>query len=267
MKIFMSWSGNRSRSVAGALTEWLADLFPGLEIWMSDYDIEAGSRWGTEISNHLASSNFGILCLTPENLNAPWILFEAGALAKAVRIARVVPYRLQLTANDVSLPLAQFQGVNADERGTLKLIQSINEGFDQRFSDDRLDRAFQKWWPDLRDKLSVIPPSSEAKDPQPSMPPSLVAQIVRFAQTYQLQQTIIDDSTIMASPISPEELGKMSDDDLNRRFDGLMKFFQTIRTQSERNLLQLELNRVVNELQKRRRVAEAARTTVQATVA
>ena len=94
---------------------------------MSDHDIQAGARWGSELGGELEASNFGILCLTPENLQSHWLTFEAGALSKAIKELRVAPYPFQLRASEVGPPLSQFQGVDANEEGTLKLILSINE--------------------------------------------------------------------------------------------------------------------------------------------
>lgn len=157
MKIFISWSGDRSKELATALKLWLSDVFPeDVQTWMSNHDIGAGARWNVDLANELDSANFGILCLTPENLEAPWLLFEAGSLAKIVNAARVVPYRLNLTATDVGYPLAQFQGVDADKQGTYKLVESINDLRDDKFSETKLTRIFNKWWPDLEAQLVRI---------------------------------------------------------------------------------------------------------------
>ena len=156
MNLFISWSGERSRAVAIALKSWLSDITPDVQTWMSDHDIKAGTRWNSVLTSELDSSSFGILCLTPENLYAPWILFEAGSLAKIVEVARVVPYRLGLNATDITFPLAQFQGVDADEQGTYKLLASINDARDARLPESRLTRAFEKWWPDLKQELALI---------------------------------------------------------------------------------------------------------------
>jgi hypothetical protein len=126
---------------------------------MSEHDISAGSRWAEELHQQLESSNFGVLCLTPENINAPWLLFEAGSLAKSVSGARVVPYRFRLAAADIQFPLAQFQGVDADEAGTKKLLFSLNSGLKQPMELARLERVFQRWWPDLRTRLEAVPSS------------------------------------------------------------------------------------------------------------
>lgn len=156
MKIFISWSGERSKAVAIALKTWLPFIFQDLEPWLSDHDIYAGARWNYELDHELESTDYGILCLTPENLTAPWLLFEAGSLAKAIKVARVVPYRLDLSSTDIEPPLGQFQGVNADEAGTLKLLESINRSRESVLPSDWLKRVFTKWWPDLNSQLNSI---------------------------------------------------------------------------------------------------------------
>src|SRR5512137_1653189 len=111
MKVFISWSGERSRKMASALAKWLPDIFQDLETWMSADDIDAGQRWASNLGEQLESTHFGIIALTPENLNTPWLLFEAGSLAKVTNRAKVVPYSLRLSPTDIPFPLAQFQGV------------------------------------------------------------------------------------------------------------------------------------------------------------
>ncbi len=81
MKVFISWSGDESRQIAEALRDWLATLSESVEPYMSARDNEAGVRWNSVISGELERSDFGILCVTPTNLQAPWLLFEAGALS------------------------------------------------------------------------------------------------------------------------------------------------------------------------------------------
>jgi hypothetical protein len=164
MKIFVSWSGDRSKTIANALKHWLPDVFQGIQIWMSDHDIQAGARWSNELGGELESSSFGILCLTPDNLQSHWLTFEAGALSKAIKESRVAPYRFQLRASDVGPPLSQFQGVDANEEGTLRLVRSINEALGRPLADEeRIRRVFEHWWPDLRNMLAEIPSTSTHK--------------------------------------------------------------------------------------------------------
>lgn len=145
MNVFISWSGDRSQRLAKALAMLLPDILQDVKPWMSDDDIRAGSRWGNEVNQHLQEGNFGVLCLTPENIGAPWLLFEAGSLAKSIANAKVVPYRLGLGAADVPYPLAQFQGVDADESGTRKLVSALNSALSSSITDERLARVFQRW--------------------------------------------------------------------------------------------------------------------------
>ena len=76
--IFLSWSGPRSKSTAQALKEWLPNVLQAAEPWMSATDIDKGTRWREEVSAALDTMKAGIICLTPENLTAQWLLFEAG---------------------------------------------------------------------------------------------------------------------------------------------------------------------------------------------
>jgi hypothetical protein len=91
MKIFLSWSGEKSRIVASALSQWLPSLVPTTKPWMSE-QIRAGDRWESELVKELKNTDCGVLCLTAENLQSPWLNFEAGALSKAVDKSRVIPY-------------------------------------------------------------------------------------------------------------------------------------------------------------------------------
>jgi hypothetical protein len=143
--------------VAAALRELLPDILQDLRVWMSDQDIQAGQQWSPEISKQLAISQAGIICLTPENLTSPWLLFEAGALANKVAESRVIPYRLGLAATEVEFPLAQFQSVGADDSGTLEMLASLNRFKTDPFSSERLERVHRQWWPKIEARLAAVP--------------------------------------------------------------------------------------------------------------
>src|SRR5689334_2719880 len=108
MNIFLSWSGKRSLHVATALRTWIPMLIQGAKPWMSSEDIEAGARWNQQIADQLRDSNFAIIVLTAENLEKPWLMFEAGACAKALDTARVCPFLIDLKKTDVKPPLGDF---------------------------------------------------------------------------------------------------------------------------------------------------------------
>ena len=41
MKVNTGGSGSRGKAIASSLEQWLPDVFQGLDVWMSDHDIEA----------------------------------------------------------------------------------------------------------------------------------------------------------------------------------------------------------------------------------
>lgn len=84
MKVFLSWSGNTSKEVASALKTWLHYVFPRLNIWMSEQDIQAGTRWDQELGKALRECKVGIVCVTPDSMSSRWLAFESGALSAAV---------------------------------------------------------------------------------------------------------------------------------------------------------------------------------------
>ncbi|MGZ5446192.1 MAG: TIR domain-containing protein [Thermoanaerobaculia bacterium] len=164
MKIFLSWSGERSKLAALALREWLPLVLHYVQPWFSDRDVEAGERWAVEIGRELEGTNFGIVVLTPDNLNAPWILFETGALSKAFTAGAVMPYLIDLEFKDISGPLSQFQAKKAEKTSTLDLINAINSRAPNPIESARLVDLFDALWPKLEVKLRNLPATkAEAK--------------------------------------------------------------------------------------------------------
>ena len=161
MKIFISWSGEPSKAVATALREWLPRVIQNVQPWISNHDIPSGSRWNARLSEQLQDLKTGILCLTPENLSAPWILFEAGALSKTLDDSLVCPYLFQLEPSAVEWPLAQFQLETANKEGTKRLLATINNAAgESKLEAGHLEDAFEMWWPRLHEKLSAIQPAT-----------------------------------------------------------------------------------------------------------
>jgi hypothetical protein len=164
MKVFISWSGERSKLIAAALNMWLKQVIQALDPWMSDSDIEKGDRWSSDIADQLGEAKVGIICLTPENLNEPWILFEAGALSKTVEKTFVCPYLFEVEPTDVKWPLAQFQATKVQKEETKKLIYTLNRALEKEaLPEHQLNEAFEMWWPKLEKQLNEIPKRPEIK--------------------------------------------------------------------------------------------------------
>ena len=127
MDVFISWSGERSRNVAEVLKVWLKQVIQAVKLAMSAADILAGAGWNREIAKHLSETKFGIICVTRENLEEPWLQVEAGALAKTVDEATFVcPYLFGLTELAPTNPLFQFQFKQATEAGTSDLVRAMH---------------------------------------------------------------------------------------------------------------------------------------------
>lgn len=180
MKVFISWSGDRSKSLALAIREWLPLVLHYVEPWLSEADIEAGERWAQSVAKELATSNFGIICVTPENIGSPWVLFEAGALTKTLETSRVIPLLLGLELRDISGPLAQFQAKKLSQQGLSEVIQSIQKTSEHPIPEARARQLFDALWPEFEKKLETIPdnaPSGKHMRPQHEVLEELVASI------------------------------------------------------------------------------------------
>jgi TIR domain len=127
-KIFISWSGEKSKNIALVLKEWVPLILPSVEAFVSDEDIEKGSRSLNIISSELQEARYGIFCLTAENLSSPWIYFEAGAISKTIDNSRIMPILFDIEGSDISKgnPLLQFQYTTFEKGDFLKCLKAVN---------------------------------------------------------------------------------------------------------------------------------------------
>lgn len=180
MKVFISWSGTRSKELANLLRGWLPMVLQYAEPWVSDKDISAGERWAQAIAGELESSNFGIICVTPENLNSEWILFEAGALSKSMLDGKVIPLLFGLELSDLSGPLSQFQAQKVEENGISEIVKAINKVADNKASDQIVSQLIPSLWPRLQKSLESISdtqPSEKHMRPQHEILEELVSGV------------------------------------------------------------------------------------------
>ncbi len=155
--LFISWSGEKSKCVALALKDFLPLIINAAKPFLSIKSIDKGMRWNSEIAIHLKQAKLGIICLTPENLDSPWILFEAGALANTVDRAFVCPYLYKVQPTEIKDPLSQFQATKTDKEDTKDLIYTINRAINADLPKEQIDKSFDRFWPDLEDDLKEIP--------------------------------------------------------------------------------------------------------------
>lgn len=164
-KVFLAWSGEASRQVATLLHDLLPKIIRRSSPWMSETDIDSGVPWYSAIAQALEESRVGVICLTPGNLRAPWIHFEAGALSKIAGKSLVCPYLHGVSPAEVQGALSQFQVSKADKEGTRRLLHSINKAL--RGPKPKLgvfDRLFEMYWPDIQAGLERIDIETSPED-------------------------------------------------------------------------------------------------------
>jgi hypothetical protein len=165
MKIFLSWSGEMSYKVACALRDWLPYVLQSVKPFMSSEDINKGAHWSEVLAHQLNDTQYGIICVTPYNINAPWLNFEAGALSKFINWSFVSPFLFRVDRAEIKGPLSQFQSTVYDKEDILKLLTSINNRFgpEERLEQELLAEEFNVWWKKLSDVLGAIPDNQEAE--------------------------------------------------------------------------------------------------------
>ena len=168
MKVFLSHSGDRSQALALAFQKFIRRLIQSTDPWIST-GIDKGSRWEPEIANNLEQSGVGIVCLTPENLDARWILFESGALSKRLG-DKVCTVLLDVQPADVKPPLSQFQHTRPTRDDVFKLVQTINKAVEDAKEKpcpvDDLGDLFEKFWTDLEKAIIDLRAQAPARPPQ-----------------------------------------------------------------------------------------------------
>lgn len=208
MDIFISWSGTRSRKVAELLKGWLKCVIQAANPWVSAHDIDRGTVWFSTIAEKLSRTKFGIICLTQENKNQPWILFEAGAIAKGVAANHVCTLLIDLEPTEVENPLAQFNHTVAGQRQSMwDLVRTINKQLqDEALPEQILTNVFGTYWPQF-DKAYRKILSEEVVMPKKRTHEELLTEILSTVRSVgrQLQQVEADNQFIM-EPLRREKL-------------------------------------------------------------
>jgi hypothetical protein len=156
VKIFVTWSGAKSRGIGDLLQKYLPFMVPGVDVFMSMHDIGSGERWTEKLAEELKNRDFGLLCLTRGNLTNPWVLFEAGALTKQARGRACALLVGDLSPAGITGPLSQFQHRRFIKTDFRLLVRDLNRLAEQPFSDAQQDSVFQKWWPDIEKEYKDI---------------------------------------------------------------------------------------------------------------
>ena len=82
-------------------------------------------------------------------------------------------------------PLVQFQAAKAVRDDTQQLLRTINRALAGRgLSENQIDTAFEKWWPDLENRLKAIPRGASKRHPRRS-------EREMLEETLELMRTVV----------------------------------------------------------------------------
>jgi len=181
VQVFISWSGDRSKAVAELLDEWIQCVLQAIRPWMSSKDIDRGSLWFSEITDQLKDTKIGIICLTKDNLDKPWILFESGALAKGLSSARVCTFLIDLEPTDVGNPLAQFNHTLPTKDGVYELVRTLNSSLGERALREKvLEQVFETYWPQFESGFKkALEDNPAGEHTPPRSEESILSEVLR----------------------------------------------------------------------------------------
>lgn len=202
MSVFISWSKPRSQAFAVAMHKFIKRCIQAANPWMS-MQTPAGAAWAETIMAQLESAVAGIICLTQDNQQEPWLIFEGGALAKQ-RILHVVS--VDIAPSAIKFPFAAYQATVPTKEGMLELLRAINKRLDallQRADADLVedcDLHFPAFDAELQ-RVRAMPQSAETKKrTEVDMLEELVTTTRQIASV--LSEEVIRERIVM----SPEKL-------------------------------------------------------------
>lgn len=193
--MFISWSGDKSKAVAGAVSWWLGQVLQHATPWVSTADVTAGDRWAAEIAKGLDGAAFGIICVTPENQSAAWLNYEAGAISKEVNgeKSKVAPLLIDINnPSDLTGPLAQFQAKMPTKDGFKELAYAVNKAMpeEKKRAESLLDDSLEVYWPRLEEKLKAIKVEEPDKTPRTRQPEELLEEILLRVRNLERQPNL-----------------------------------------------------------------------------
>ncbi len=166
-KVFISWSGDLSRRLGEALRKWLPGVLQYVKPYFTPDDIEKGAKWNSDIARELEEADIGLICLTRDNTDKAWILFEAGALSKSFEKSRVCTILFNVDTTDLKGPLTSFQTTRFNREDVKRLVETINNAAaDDKLGPQVLESVFDMWWPKLEQQVSEILASHTEDNPE-----------------------------------------------------------------------------------------------------
>ena len=164
-KIFLCWSGDRSKEVARILKNSIGQIITGTEAVWSE-DIPSGKEWFPAIIEKTRSCEAAVICFTPENLDSPWMHFEAGAILNSIA-ARASAGHGQEGTSGIFLflfgaceavgPFSQLQASSATDRESVqRFFAELTRFLMGENSIQAATNKFTERWPALLEEFESL---------------------------------------------------------------------------------------------------------------
>jgi hypothetical protein len=131
-------------------------LWGRVDIFMSEHDIDSGTRWADALAQEVKQSAFTIVCLTPENLQSAWLLYEAGALTSQDKQRLCTLLLGGLQERDVPSPLTLYQNQTFSEVNFQKLMWDILKTVENPPTAKEFTENFSRLWPEIWERYQEI---------------------------------------------------------------------------------------------------------------
>lgn len=157
MKVFLSWSKDPSKQVAQLFARWLPRVIQECSDPFISTDTTKGDPWFETITSAMEGAKVGIVFITAENSEEPWLNFESGALITQFGKTRLCPVLVNMKEGDYSGPLKNLQLTELGDRDDVyALLQTINRVCENTLNEDVLKSTFDLNWGFLAAELAVM---------------------------------------------------------------------------------------------------------------
>jgi hypothetical protein len=224
VKVFISWSGLKSKAVAQLLKSWIPSVIQALaedDLWMSEIDIESGANWSATIGKNLEIAEYGLICVTQENQQRTWLNFEAGAISKL--IGNAVPLLIDFDdKNELAAgPMAQLQTRLITDDDLRKLLSDMNARMERPLKPPVFDTGFERGYPEFAKALGTIlstdygtPTASRSRDDKIDEILSAVRDLARRPQEAELEALVAKyggypSGTPLSDMLEPANLNRL----------------------------------------------------------
>jgi hypothetical protein len=162
---------SRDFALAESFSNLLSDVSGGILKSFRSSDkrgtsgIEFGAEWYTEIMSKIGDASDVVALLTPNSLDRPWILYEAG-VAKGKLDVTVFGVALGVPLERVSTgPFGQFQNCDGDEDSLTKLVvQLLNRNPDAAPREEAIRRQVKSFRDGVTELLTSNGTPTEAEE-------------------------------------------------------------------------------------------------------